>query len=308
MKLFHWFAAAVLVGALSLLLVNCSNGPSCDASSCKTGCCTTNGLCQSGNTPNACGSGGKACSLCSGSQVCTSGVCQNSSCTSNCGGNDSGNPDSGNPTDGGGNNGQFAGYCNTSTVPCTGGLQCAAGLAGGAGGICTANCADGGSCPQGTCVNVGSSLCAETCTGASCGAGDICATFQGGNSICIPDCRLHSDLCGGGLVCDQVAGICTTPGTQMFGQPCGAAGNCDTAAGLECVLLVQGGPTFCTARCTTTPDSCATMSPAGTCDLINPADGGGLCGFPCTGADGGMSGTCPTGLTCQAAFGVFFCQ
>jgi hypothetical protein len=51
--------------------------PSCDATTCATGCCA-NGACKPGTTDDACGSGGTACSVCDGS---ANKVCMNNKCT-----------------------------------------------------------------------------------------------------------------------------------------------------------------------------------------------------------------------------------
>lgn|SRR5215831_2265811 len=46
----------------------------CDASSCPNGCCDGNNICRSGTELTACGTGGQACSSCSG-DTCSGGTC-----------------------------------------------------------------------------------------------------------------------------------------------------------------------------------------------------------------------------------------
>lgn len=95
-----------------LCLASCSNGTklSCAATNC-SGCCDSNGLCQTGTDPSACGVNGASCQACGLGQSCQSNACVAQ------GGNDSGAMDSGSRTDAGPSDaGQDAG------VPGDGGL------------------------------------------------------------------------------------------------------------------------------------------------------------------------------------------
>ena len=82
----------VKYGAAALLLVSnsaclllcafiwtaCSSGSpavECNSLTC-SGCCTSDGRCETGATINSCGLGGAACSTCSSSQECTNGRCE----------------------------------------------------------------------------------------------------------------------------------------------------------------------------------------------------------------------------------------
>ncbi len=48
----------------------------CDAQSCPHGCCDSRGICQPGNTADACGTGGAPCSACANpNPVCANGAC-----------------------------------------------------------------------------------------------------------------------------------------------------------------------------------------------------------------------------------------
>src|SRR5205823_5259580 len=72
----------VLIASLALL-AGCQTDttPACGPSNC-TGCCDSNGLCQNGAAPQACGELGGACSACAGNQLCQFGFCtQPASCT-----------------------------------------------------------------------------------------------------------------------------------------------------------------------------------------------------------------------------------
>lgn len=68
----------VLVGALSVLAFGCDgNNPpplECGASNC-SGCCAPDGTCQTGDTDDACGSAGKACSTCISGNTCQNFAC-----------------------------------------------------------------------------------------------------------------------------------------------------------------------------------------------------------------------------------------
>jgi hypothetical protein len=53
----------------------CAGGTGCTPSSCPAGCCQNN-ACQPGNTQQACGTSGAACSACPTGTSCTNGTCQ----------------------------------------------------------------------------------------------------------------------------------------------------------------------------------------------------------------------------------------
>src|SRR5262245_10658362 len=59
-----------LFPVLLLLLSNCQGGPSCDSMTC-SGCCSADGVCQAGDTADACGQGGAACGACTIGQRCS---------------------------------------------------------------------------------------------------------------------------------------------------------------------------------------------------------------------------------------------
>jgi hypothetical protein len=68
---------ALGLGVLGVFLVaGCSSPPpsSCDGTNC-TGCCTSAGMCVSGQANDFCGSGGAACDVCVAGQTCGAGKC-----------------------------------------------------------------------------------------------------------------------------------------------------------------------------------------------------------------------------------------
>jgi hypothetical protein len=62
---------------VALLLLACGTQAPCDATSCATGCCDSNGTCRPGTAASACGKGGATCSSCT--TGCTAGVCDGAS-------------------------------------------------------------------------------------------------------------------------------------------------------------------------------------------------------------------------------------
>src|SRR5690348_16946312 len=63
-----------LLPAVALLaVVSCTCKPPCELASCG-GCCAA-GVCQPGNTADACGSAGLACVACPAGRECSAGVC-----------------------------------------------------------------------------------------------------------------------------------------------------------------------------------------------------------------------------------------
>jgi hypothetical protein len=65
----------LLVGS-TLTLSGCTQStPKCTPESCG-GCCTTDGVCQSGDSNSACGVGANTCQACSGTNVCRQNACQ----------------------------------------------------------------------------------------------------------------------------------------------------------------------------------------------------------------------------------------
>jgi hypothetical protein len=63
-----------LAPALLIVLFSCGTQAPCDAMSCATGCCDSNGTCRPGDAVSACGKGGAQCASCTG--ACVANVCQ----------------------------------------------------------------------------------------------------------------------------------------------------------------------------------------------------------------------------------------
>ena len=176
------------------VLVSCSaTKPECGPSTCTTGCCDFNGVCQPPLGSN-CGSSGNACAVCSSNQICSSGRCVSSG--------------SGGGSSGGGGGGAGGGA--------TGGGSCAAACSGrrcgpdGCGGTCGV-CPGAGVCQaDGTCA----------CTPLSCQSGGI-------------ECGLSAtgDGCGNALDCGRCAtGSCVQSRCDTTGLSCNAASTRSPAA------------------------------------------------------------------------------
>ncbi len=231
----------------------------------------------------------------------------------NCGGpnptgTDAGNKDSGtsNATDSGsndaGNNNSGLGtYCSTADggAACPTGMNCYTIGGTATGGFCAPPCTT--TCAQGSCESAGSvSVCMQTCASAAgCPTNDVCAQLSATTSVCLPDCRAHSDLCGSGSACDQSFGICTPTGNQTYGQPCGGTnGNCQ--AGLTC-LQAQGAPSGWCSQVCSSANPCPSNPAGAQCVVSAKGTTSTYCGWLCTLGDAGSANQCPTGLTCQPA-------
>ncbi len=61
-------------------------GPACGPTTCPGGCCDANGVCQSGDSPTACGVAGATCQACSAGTECTDQQCSctNETCPTGC--------------------------------------------------------------------------------------------------------------------------------------------------------------------------------------------------------------------------------
>jgi hypothetical protein len=136
-------ASFALLAAAALL--QCSNKPSCDATSCAAGCCDATGTCARGDAIEACGAPGSGmCAVCGASQNCIDGLCQHIGAGGGGGGS-------------GGGGAMMAG----------GGM---AGTGGGFGGGLTDDCPDGGDgpCLNGICVD---GVCIKDNTDSGTGGG-----------------------------------------------------------------------------------------------------------------------------------------
>ncbi len=68
-----WLGLAVVAGGCAVEEIDHGRTP-CNANTC-SGCCTSNGVCLSGEQPFACGSGANACVRCADAFVCREGAC-----------------------------------------------------------------------------------------------------------------------------------------------------------------------------------------------------------------------------------------
>ena len=133
----------------------CQGKATCSAATC-AGCCDKNGNCQTGNTEQACGTGGNPCKACQGAATCESGLCLTCTAT-NC------------------PNGccDAQGQCHPGQGSCFG-----------PGGSCCAGCCDGQACRPGT-ANGACGANAEVCVS--------CLTDEGGNHCVNGRCVCDAD-------------------------------------------------------------------------------------------------------------------
>ena len=144
------------------------------------GCCQ-DGICQTGNDPLACGSGGVSCESCQGGVACAGGTCASTCGPDNC-----------------------AGCCRADGTCATKGTASACGT----GGQACAACAGSRTCERGACIDAScKATCASgCCSGSGCQAGTTAAACGTGAAACA--------VCGSGQTC--TAGVCTLSGATTF--------------------------------------------------------------------------------------------
>lgn len=207
------------------------DGGSCNAASCPNGCCA-GGVCQQSSV-NSCGTGGSACSVCTGNQTCTAGACVDPACEGCINGAGNCVPPSQ----------QTAAQCGASGTSCVG-------------------CASGQACVNGICQ--GSATCSpQTCSGCcnsagQCvGGGSTTACGIGGNT-CVS--------CPSGQSCN--GGACQSTTTGSLGAPCTTNSQCaGLGSGAICRMTTSSGNAtysggYCTRECTAHAD-CGTGYCAG---------------------------------------------
>lgn len=273
-----------------------SGGPtSCGPSNCSTGCCDSNGKCQTGHDVAACGSLGGSCTNCTAggytscttSRVCskTVSVCDSSSCPTGCC-----------TTDGAGNLECTAG--NESTACGTGGETCTnCENTAQACDITTRQCSqakcDASNC-TGCCVGdlclPGNSAIACGANGGQCGTcgpGQVCQITSAGGGQCIGTVSCGPANCGG--CCDQFGSCRTGTDDSACGVAGGACSECD-----------QFGESCDPSSRTCAPTTCdASSCPFGCCQngvCIDTFPGDSLCGL-----GGGQCQTCTNGQICDGA-------
>ena len=286
-----FFLAAICVSAL--FTYACSSGDKCGPSTCPSGCCDAEGECRSGLLDADCGTGGNACTTCSGVEICQGGTCVALGAQ---------NPDAGNPN----------AACLESCTGCCNGGQCQPGnldTACGRGDVCKA-CGTGQQCLEGQCVLVGCNGCkaadgtcdesgdanasacglsgvtCQTCTSGTC-AGGVCAGCTGcydGLNVCRPGTTRA--LCGtGGAVCDACGeneactnGVCVQT-CKSNGASCAVGAECcsDTCTGGLCAPA-QTDAGMCKsngAACAIASECCSSVCSGGVCGGVTDA---GNCG------------------------------
>lgn len=268
------------------------SGP-CSPSTCPTGCCTAEGVCQSGIGDEACGTHGGACVNCEldGGTSCegtthtcvagNSGCGNGGVCEGCCGGID-------------------GGTCLLGTDP----TACGSG-----GASCTDCTASGNSCDADasactTTATCGPDNCSGCCVGNVCVGGTADSTCGAAGGQCL-DCSATGQQCtptGSGGACTGSA-TCTaaTCAGCCVGDVC-LAGTANTAC---------GGSAAACENCSASGDICtAAMTSGGVCSaLCGPDNCTGCCqdnvcvaGSLATacGVNGGQCGTCGAAQTCTA--------
>jgi hypothetical protein len=273
---------------------DCSSGAACDTGAhiCTTGCsltqpcngaCCSNGVCNGGTAPGACGAAGTVCLDCTGSSdghQCLASVC-GCNVTNDC---------------------PVGEACDTGTHKCT--TSC------GPSQLCNGGCCNGGTCSVGTdqiaCGATGGAcddclgdpsgtLCLLVSGGGKCGCTQttdcaIGSACNRGNNTCTTSCN-PSQLCNGGCCHNGVCGAGTDPGT------CGGNGNTclDCTASSSGHACVAGG-----CGCNTTADCPNTTA----CDLSTH-----LCTNVCNAAQPCNHGCCtdPAAGVCVTGFAAGAC-
>ena len=274
---------------------------------CDTGCCG-DGLCLPGTSPDACGTNGEACQVCTDPDRCNDGVCS----------------------------------CIPYPDPCEK-RECGK-VPNGCGGSVTCGPNDG-ACPVGETCEFDSGMCfcgpdckgccsKDTCqpgnTNDFCGtAGETCVTCTGfdacidGDCVCVPEpnpcgdreCGQVKDRCGGIHVCGPYDGKCLPGDTcDTYGGMCYCGPDC-TGCCAENTCLPGDSNQYCGVR----GDYCATCTGfdeciSGVCTCVpeeNPC-GTRECGKVedrCGGIHvcGPLDGECAPGLTCKIDEGICYC-
>jgi hypothetical protein len=158
----------------------CLAPATCNATTCATGCCDDNDMCQTAQSITACGTGGARCAACSGAgATCMAGQCKQPCGPANC-----------------------AGCCNAQGM-CVASTNDACGN----NGVACVDCAGSDICSNGQCV---ATACKSTCPG--CCEGSTC---QLGNTV--QKCGKAGDACGackGGQVC--TSGACVVDPNSVW--------------------------------------------------------------------------------------------
>lgn len=187
--------------------LNNSNNSSCD------GCVDADGSCRDGTSPDQCGVGGAACTVCEDGRACFEGTCVT-------------------PPDCGPDN--CDGCCDSAG-------QCRSGDADavcGSGGLACDECVDTEQCIDGTCTRPCAETCDGCCDGETCLSGDTVAMCGTGGDACMTcgsDAQCDSGQCIDTQCADTCAGCCDGQ-TCLAGDEAGACG----VTGDACVTCGDG--------------------------------------------------------------------
>lgn len=286
-----------------------TRGCVCDAASC-TGCCDAVGFCHDDDDPDACGSGGAECVVCTGGQPCDSGVCANcrSGCLDGCcSGTECNRPPTHEACAIGGDPCVACGprsdrceggecSCGVGGTPCAPGQHCLGGVCRCTAESCPTGCCDGDTCQArapatcgtagGPCTDCG--VVADTCTNTgacACGSGAVCGDGQ----RCIGGgCRCDSTSCPGGCCagatchappeldfCGTLGEVCEVC-NDVYADNCGD-GDCHCGPDDRCNAhqVCTGGECRCTA--TSCPTGCCADDECMIEDPRSCGSGGGAC-------------------------------
>ena len=264
--------------------------PTCDATSCGSGCCTTyegQPACVAGTSSLACGNGGAQCTNCTttgeacnpATQACVSAPCGPNDCLGCCAG--------------------------SACVPGQTNTQC------GSGGLSCTDCTTTGELcnpSNGQCQKNPPVCGPMNCTG--CCAGDTCITSTsdtqcGAGGLACTDCATSGETCSGGT-CVSACNSVTCPGCCETGV-C-TAGFVDSACG--------SGGAICT-DCTASAETCDTLATprvctgtTSTCPATYGGCGSGVTTPVLTATPGacGASDLANASAACKTGFGSAPCQ
>lgn len=289
----------------------------CNALTCPTGCCDTEGQCESGDGLDECGSSGRACQDCqaSGYATCDAALhtcatpltsCGPATCRGCCvqntcyAGIDPANC---------GSAGQACVSCTAIGLACAGqrcvsctgdactgvGTGC---LEGGAGCPAAANCGPS-TCPAGCCDATG--VCRPGTADMSCGGhGGACQTCRSGDE-CI------DQTCAAKPCSETCAGCCNPSDTCRPGDSTTACG----VYGAACVDCSVEGDECSDQQCSVPADAGTCICPLGCCDAFNechPGASNTQCGAGSACEDCTSSGTECVGQQCIDAAGAAVCN
>ena len=249
-----FFALAVLAGCGS-------TSPSCDSSSCPTGCCDPSGACQSASALS-CGANGAACSACSLGQQCVLGQCAGTN-----GGGGSGATGGGSASTGGGSGSTGGGSASTGGgTGSTGGGSASTGGGNGSTGGGSASTGGGngttgggsGAMGGGSGSTGGGGGTTPTCP--NCGLGTVCHPVL---NTCVSACTSASDCPAAQKTCTHFDGSAPTSNSPGFCQ-CATDGLCAAAISGQ---ICQGATKQCSAKCTSAgcPAGLTCQSSSGQC-------------------------------------------